>query len=146
MNKVELSLLKDIANEVSFMVKDFELNRIEDKITLKIYVSYDSLLKIVDKYYTQDKPVIKQIPQCEETDEYPIKFYIRNKKYYLHLFRPYLQSSVKDANVLVKNMRPVDKTILKILKKIEDENLFKNLEYLVDKYNIKYVIAQKGEL
>jgi len=146
MNKTELSLLKDIVNEVSFMVKDFELNKIEDKITLKIYVSHESLLKIVDKYYTQDKPVIKQIPQFDETDEYPLKFYIRSKKYYLHLFRPYLHTAVKDANILVKNMRPVDKIILKILKQIEDENLFKNLEYIVDKSNIKYVIAQKGEL
>ena len=146
MNKTELSLLKDIVNEISFMVKDFELNKIEGKITLKIYVSYESLSKIIDKYYKENKPRTKQVLQFEETDEYPIRFYIKSKKYYIHLFRPYLETPIKDINILVKDMRPVDKTILKIMKQIEEENLFKDLEYIVDKTNIKYVIAQKGEL
>ena len=86
------------------------------------------------------------INNYEETNEYPVKFMYKNKKYILHLYKPYLDSyKQSDYNILVKNMREIDKKCFDIIKEINNNNFYQKLDILIDKQNILYAIRVKGE-
>jgi hypothetical protein len=145
MNKQELSILRTIENEILPLVEDIELSRYHDGITLKIYVTFNTLEKIIGKYIKNQTIELQRPMQFDEINNYPIKFYYKNKKYFIHLFKPYLKKYVSaDINCLVKEFRTVDKLIFTLVKKIEDEKLFKDLNIKITQLNIKRIIDQKG--
>ena len=146
MNKQELSILKTIEKEILPYVENIELFRYHDGISLKIYVTFGSLEKIISRYAKNQTIELKKPAQFEEINNYPIKYYYKNKKYYLHLFKPYLSKFVSaDINCLVKEFRSIDKLIFTLVKKIEDEELFKDLDVKILGSNIRYMIEQKGK-
>jgi hypothetical protein len=150
MNKEELKILKEIKLTIIPYVKNIELSKYHDGISFKISIPFETLEKLVEKYYEDKewKPKIISYFHYEQTNEYPVGFQYKKGKYYIKLYKNYIQG-VKDtilSNVLVKNMRSTDKNAFKILKQIKDDNLFKNLDVLVDKYNINYIIEQKGNI
>jgi len=49
-----------------------------------------------------------------------------------------------DINCLVKEFRSIDKLIFTLVKKIDDEDLFKELDVKIGRSNIKRIIEQKG--
>jgi hypothetical protein len=150
MNKDELKILKEIKLTIIPYVKNIELNKYHDGVSFKIIIPFDTLEKLVEKYYEDKewKPKIISYFHYEETNEYPLGFYYKKGKYYIKLYKNYIHG-IKETilfNVLVKNMRNTDKNAFKILKQIKDENLFKNLDIFIDKNNINYIIEQKGNI
>jgi len=145
MNKQELSILKTIEHEILPFVEDIELFRYHDGIALKIYVTFSTLEKIIDKYAKNQTIELQRPTQFDEINNYPIKFYYKNKKYFIHLFKPYLKKYVStDINCLVKEFRSIDKLLFTLVKKIEDEDLFKELNVKITQSNIRRIIEQKG--
>jgi hypothetical protein len=147
MNKQELSILRTIENEILPLVEDIELFRYYDGITLKIYVTFSTLEKIIGKYVKNQTIELKRPMQFDEINNYPIKFYYKNKKYFIHLFKPYLEKyASSDINCLVKEFRSIDKLLFTLVKKIEDEELFKVLDVTINRLNIISIVEQKGNL
>lgn len=145
MNKQELSILRTIVKEILPFVEDVELFKYYDGISLKIYVTFGGLEKIISKYVKNQTIELKRPIQFDEINNYPIKFYYKKKKYFIHLFKPYLKKYVSaDINCLVKEFRTIDKLIFTLVKKIEDEDLFKDLDVKITQRNIKSIIEQKG--
>lgn len=145
MNKQELSILRTIEKEILPFVEDVELFKYYDGISLKIYVTFGSLEKIISRYVKNQTIELKRPIQFDFTNNYPIKFYYKNKKYFIYLFKPYLKKYVSpDINCLVKEFRSIDKLIFTLVKKINDEDLFKELDVKISRSNIKHIIEQKG--
>jgi len=145
MNKQELSILKTIEHEILPFVEDIELFRYHDGMALKIYVTFSTLEKIIEKYAKNQTIELQRPTQFDEINNYPIKFYYKNKKYFIHLFKPYLKKYVStDINCLVKEFRSIDKLLFTLVKKIEDEDLFKELNIKITQSNIRRIIEQKG--
>lgn len=147
MNNSEVSILKMIRTEILPNVNNIHLCRFNKEVVFKIYVSYDTLQKIVDRYCDyKTNPILKKVHNYEETNEYPVKFIIKNRKYILHLYKPYLETYKQvDYNVLVKNMREIDKKCFDVVKEISNNNLYQKLDVLIDKQNILYAVRVKGD-
>lgn len=145
MNKQELSILKTIEHEILPFVEDIELFRYHDGMSLKICVTFSTLEKIIGKYAKNQTIELQRPMQFDEINNYPIKFYYKNKKYFIHLFKPYLKKyGSADINCLVKEFRSIDKLIFTLVKKIQDEELFKELDVKITRTNIRRIIEQKG--
>jgi hypothetical protein len=147
MNTSEVSTLKTIRTEILPHVNNIHLCRYNKEVVFKMYISFETLQKIVDRYCdVKTKPVLKKVHNYEETNEYPVKCMIKNKKYILHLYKPYLESYKQvDYNILVKNMREIDKKCFDVVKEISNNNLYRKLDVLIDKQNILYAIRVKGD-
>jgi len=147
MNKLEIQVLKDIRSEICPFVKNIELNNLCSRINFKIDVCFDTLCNVVEKY-CGNKYKVKENPQYDFNNSYPICFIVKSGKYYVRFYKNYipsLEGRVLDVNVLVKNMRKTDEKVFKIMRRITKDNLFSKLEKLIDRTNILYAIENKGD-
>jgi hypothetical protein len=147
MNKLEIQALKDIKSDVAPFVKNIELNKLHSHINFKIYVCFDTLHSVVEKY-CGDKYQVKEYFHYEYNNSYPVSFVSKGGKYYIRFYKNYLpqiDDRKIDVNVLVKNMRKTDEKIFKIVRRINKDGLFSKLDKLIDKTNIARAITYKGE-
>jgi len=138
MNRKELSILKKIDSDILKFVKNIQIARYQDALSFKIYVPFKILEKILETYDNDEKVSLKENEQYQ--NEYPVRFVIHNRKYMIYFYNPYLKSKVNYVRCFVKDMRLIDNRCFKILKKIQEDDLFQNLEILIDGKKLKEII------